>query len=307
MDLANAVVMVEPRDFGFNDQTALDNAFQHHPDESSDIIRTRALSEFWHMVELLDKHHLDVLPLTSPEGVLVPDAVFPNNWFSTTDSELIIYPMKTLNRQQEIQINQLTEKLQHSGYSLADTIELQKSDQLGGILEGTGVLVIDHHNNEIYSNISERCETQALQNYAELFDYTVWPMHAVTSFAVPVYHTNVLMAVGLGFTVIARDILSADLNNSRAIERLYETKQDVIEITEEQMIEGMCGNILQLQSRRGESLIVMSESARKSFTNTQLQQLEKHGSLVPVQIDTIEYVGGGSARCMLAEIFLQKA
>ena len=307
MSLAQAVVMVEPRDFGFNDETALDNAFQHHPDESIEVTRHRALSEFWAMVELLDKHHLEVLTLSSPDNVTVPDAVFPNNWFSTTHSELIIYPMKTANRQQEVQAKLLSEKLEQSGFAIEQIIELQDEQHLGGILEGTGVLVIDHQSRELYANLSERCESVALRRFAEMFDYAVWPMHAMTSFSVPVYHTNVLMAVGLDFAVIARDILTADDGNRRAMERLYETKQDVIEISEQQMVEGMCGNILQLQSTRGEPMIVMSESARKSFSAEQIQCLEKHGSLVSAEIDTIEYVGGGSARCMLAEIFLQKA
>ena len=115
------------------------------------------------------------------------------------------------------------------------------------------------------------------------------------------------MAVGTDFAVIASEILTPGDNSTRAMERPFETKQDVIEITEEQMIEGMCGNILQLESKRGEPLIVMSESARRSFTGEQIQCLEKHGSLVSSDINTIEYVGGGSARCMIAEIFLQKA
>ena len=307
MDLANAVVMVEPRDFGFNEQTAMDNAFQHHPDETTDVTRSRALNEFWTLVELLDKHHLDVLTLSSPENVIVPDAVFPNNWFSTTQSDLIIYPMKTANRRQEVQIRALAEKLKQSSYAVESIIELQNPQELGGILEGTGVLVFDHQNDEIYANLSERCESKPLSRFADMFNYDIWPMQAMTSMSVPVYHTNVVMAVGTDFAVIASEILTPGDNSTRAMERPFETKQDVIEITEEQMIEGMCGNILQLESKRGEPLIVMSESARRSFTGEQIQCLEKHGSLVSSDINTIEYVGGGSARCMIAEIFLQKA
>ncbi len=307
MALANAVLMVEPRDFGFNHETAADNAFQHHPDAPESVIRTNAVREFWGMVELLDKHHLDVMTQESPADVIVPDAVFPNNWFSTTETSLLIYPMKTANRQQEVQIQELSHTLETRGYKISETLQLSEEGHINGVLEGTGVLVFDHDNATIYANISERCESDALTQYATHFGFDVWPLEAVTSMAVPVYHTNVLLAIGTDFAVIASDTLTPSVPNNRAMQALREHKQDVIEINEQQMVEGMCGNILQLQSSRGEPLIVMSDSARKSFTTDQILRLERHGSLVAADIATIEYVGGGSARCMLAEIFLQKA
>ena len=307
MLLASSVVMVEPRDFGFNSDTAVDNAFQHHSDLSKAGTTKAALTEFWGMVETLDKHHVEVVTLDSPKNVEVPDAVFPNNWFSSSTDALIVYPMKAPNRQLEVQTEELAQVLESKGFVIKEIHDLTDPDKTGGILEGTGVLIIDHRNHEIYANISERCELEALNWFGNTFDYDIWPMYATTSVTVPVYHTNVLMACGTNFAVIAEPCLINSPVNVQAMDRLRSTKQDVITISEEQMVESFCGNILQLQNSRNQPVIAMSESARKGFTAGQIKQLEKHGIIIPCAIDTIEYVGGGSARCMLAEIFLQKA
>ena len=307
MLLANSVVMVEPRDFGFNSDTAVDNAFQHHSDLGKAGTTKAALTEFWRMVETLDKHHVEVVALDSPIDVEVPDAVFPNNWFSTTSDALIVYPMKAPNRQLEVQTEQLSNVLEAKGFAIKEVHDLTDPSKIGGILEGTGVLIFDHKNQEIYANISERCELDALNWFGDTFGINTWPMYATTSVTVPVYHTNVLMACGNDFVVIAEPCLTNNPVNVQAMERLRSTKEDVVTISEEQMVESFCGNILQLQNSRNQPVIAMSEAARKGFTPGQIKQLEKHGIIIPCAIDTIEYVGGGSARCMLAEIFLQKA
>lgn len=307
MTHAATVVMVEPRDFGFNSDTAVDNAFQHHPDVSATQVQKQAMHEFWAMVEHLDKHHVDVITLSSPEGVEVPDAVFPNNWFSTNQTDLILYPMKAANRQLELQPDPLQQQLVKAGFIEPTIVDLRHDSATVGILEGTGALVFDHANKAVYGNLSERCEDRALQAFAERYQLRLHRLCAVTNQCVPIYHTNVLMAIGSEFVVIASDTLTSDEFNSESLEELRNRKTDVIPITEEQMVESFCGNIIQLASTRGDPVIIMSESARKGFTKAQLKQLESHGAIVSSAIDTIEYVGGGSARCMIAEIFLQKA
>lgn len=307
MTLASTVVMVEPRDFGFNEDTAVDNAFQHHPDGTDAQVQKQALVEFWRMVEQLDKHHLNVITLNSPDGVKVPDAVFPNNWFSTTSSELILYPMKADSRQLEPQPAKLNTELSAHGFITPEIIDLRADSAFPGILEGTGALVFDQSTNTVYANLSERCELQTLLAFTERFDLDVQLLKARTNQSVPIYHTNVLMAIGAEFAVIASATLTQEACNSLSLQALKDKKPDVIEISEQQMVESFCGNIIQLQSSRGEALIVMSESARRGFSKEQITILERHGTIVPTSIDTIEYVGGGSARCMIAEIFLQKA
>lgn len=302
--LASAVLMVEPRDFGFNQDTAQDNAFQHHPDQSNSETRQLALSEFWAMVESLDKHHLEVITLQSPEGSYVPDAIFPNNWFSSRQDELFIYPMKTANRQAEVQLDVLQAALLNKGFRIDRIHDLRLAGK--GVLEGTGVLIFDPARTDVYANLSERCELSALTYFGEQFGYQTYPLKGMTDQCVPIYHTNVLMACGEDFCVVSEPCLTSDAMNVSAVERLRAVKKDFITISEQQMVEGFCGNILQIKNSRGVPLILMSASARNSFTAEQLKRLEKHGELVAVDIPTIEYVGGGSARCMVAEIFLEK-
>jgi len=305
--LAPAVVMVEPRDFGFNTATAHDNAFQHQPDLSSKQVSKLVMSEFWSMVEILDDKGVDVITLDSPPEVHVPDAVFPNNWFSTTDTDLIIYPMKTANRQAEVQIETLESALTTKGYKLERTIDLREQGRLGGILEGTGVLIFNHPSRDVFANISERCQQQALSDFCAEHDYKQWPLYAVTSTLVPIYHSNVLMSCGQDFAVIAKDTLTTAACNKKSYQHLNNLYTDVIDISEQQMVESFCGNILQLRTTSGNPIIVLSESASKGFTTEQIALLEKHGDLAICPIPNIEYIGGGSARCMIAEIFLKKS
>ena len=305
--LAAGVVMVEPRDFGFNEDTAADNAFQHHPDQDTKITQKLAQTEFWAMVELLDKHHLEVVTLESPEGRVVTDAVFPNNWFTTTTTELLVYPMKTTSRQAEVQIEPLIEALTRKGYKRPELIDLREQGALDGVLEGTGVLIFNHPTRDVFANISDRCQATALESFCHKFEYTPWPFEAVTNILVPVYHTNVMMSCGEDFAVLAEDTLTANQLNHYSRQKLYELYNDVVVISETQMVESFCGNILQVKNQRDEPQIVMSQAAFNGFTAAQIKTLEKHGELVPCAIPTIEYVGGGSARCMIAEIFLEKA
>ena len=247
MTLASTVVMVEPRDFGFNADTAVDNAFQHTPDSSAADVQKLALSEFWQMVEHLDKHHLDIIPLSSPDGVDVPDAVFPNNWFSTNANELIIYPMKAANRQLEVQPEALVTKLVSKGILEPKIVDLRASEDFSGILEGTGVLIFDYQHQAIYANLSERCEMAPLKAFCERYDLALNTLRAVTDQCVPIYHTNVLMAIGEQFAVIAEPTLTSDAYNQASMSQLRDAKQDVIIISEQQMVESFCGNIIHLQ------------------------------------------------------------
>ena len=304
--LTHSIVMVRPHDFGFNEQTGIDNAFQHRPTSitEAESIRSKAMREFEQMVSLLNKSNLEVLVLDKPRtSEVLPDAIFPNNWFSTrADGQLFIYPMKTKNRQAEIQSRELTSLLAEYDYSVDLTTDLRKNHLKA--LEGTGSLIFHHSTGTIFAALSERCNIDSLNYFATKYDYELFPFSTNSREGKPIYHTNVLMSCGEAFAVITDQVLIDDAASEAALTRLNDTVKDVIQISEQQMTESFCGNILQLCDSRSEPVIVMSESAYKGFTTAQISILEKHGNLIICPVPTIEYIGGGSARCMIAENFL---
>ncbi|TQV72880.1 hypothetical protein FLL45_15555 [Aliikangiella marina] len=304
--LTHAIVMVRPIDFGFNEQTGQDNEFQHRPKEDEKLIQVLALREFDAMVEQIESHKIDVTVLgKNHTSTKLPDAVFPNNWFSTrADGSLIIYPMKTPNRQAEVQVEQLVNQLSEKQFEIKQLVDLRQTYQNGQALEGTGSLIFHHPTGQLFAAVSERCEFSALRDFATTQGYRLQWFETRSSHGKPIYHTNVLMSCGEDFAVIAKDVLLANDQSQSAINALAETTRDLIMISEEQMSNNFCGNIIQLKNRNDSPCIVMSTSALNGFTQKQLGILEKHGDIVACDIPTIEHIGGGSARCMIAENFL---
>ncbi|ENM5889035.1 amidinotransferase [Vibrio mimicus] len=303
---ARAVVMVPPKEFGFNAQTAQDNAFQNPLDLSGETILQRAMAEFNAMVSGLRQAGVEVVvfdyPLASSE---TPDAVFPNNWFSTTEAgELFLFPMACANRRLEVRPQALVERLQQHGFAVIKQHSLLAFTEQQAFLESTGVMVIDHPNRTIYAGLSQRCDREVLEVYAEQIGYS-----RVVSFQTrlpsgsPIYHTNVMMAIGEHFCVICDEAIP-EYERRFVVKSLAKDKQ-VISISIEQM-NRFCGNILQLETRDGQKVIAMSQSAYEAFAPAQLNQLATHGKLLPFSVPTIETIGGGSVRCMLAELFLPK-
>jgi len=306
--LTSAIVMVRPIDFGYNEQTGADNEFQHQPEGDASVIRQAALAEFETMVDNLNNHAIDILVLDTPSSKqTLPDAVFPNNWFSTRqDGSLFIYPMKTPNRQAEVQVDTLCDRLSREGYQINPIIDVRDSVAKNVALEGTGSLIFHHPSGQIFAAISERCERDAITSYAQNFHYQLNCFNSQSAQGHPIYHTNVLMTCGENFAVIAESTLVDNDESKIARQKLEDSVADVIKISEAQMTENFCGNILQLKNRQGQPCIVMSASAHQGFSANQLRTLEKHGELIICAIPTIEHIGGGSARCMIAENFLPK-
>ena len=307
--LASSIIMVKPVDFGFNEQTGLDNEFQNRPQLNASDVTQAALKESMQMVENLQRHQIDVIVLDKSHTTKpLPDAVFPNNWFSTrSDGTLTIYPMKTANRQDEVQISQLKQKLTDAGYHLEQVQDLRSLYPPGKALEGTGSLIFHHPSGQIFAAVSERCDAELLQQYSQQFSYQLHPFESQSSQGAAIYHTNVLMSCGQDFAVIADSVLVDNPLAEQALAQLKQTVSDVISISEEQMSQHFCGNIIQLKNNQNTPCIVMSQSAFEGFSHPQKRILEKHGQLIPCQIPTIEHIGGGSARCMIAENFLPKA
>ncbi|KJY82136.1 amidinotransferase [Vibrio galatheae] len=301
---ANCVVMVPPKEFAFNAETAKDNEFQHQVAQTTSEVRELAMQEFNTMVAELRQVGVQVVVFDYPAGEIeTPDAVFPNNWFSTTaNGDLYTFPMACKNRQQEVKVDALVDTLESAGRPVQSQDSLLSYLQQDAHLESTGVMVIDHVNRTIYAALSQRCDREVLEDYAERIGYErVVSFQTALPSGKPIYHTNVMMAIGEGFCVICDEVIP-EFERRFVIKSLAKDKQ-VISISLDQMNK-FCGNILQLETVNGEKVIAMSQSAFDAFSPAQKAQLSSHGKLLPFNVQTIENIGGGSVRCMLGEVFL---
>ena len=301
---ANCVVMVPPKEFKYNAETAKDNEFQHQIALSDEQVRAQAMQEYTDMVANLRREGVQVVEFDYPlSDVETPDAVFPNNWFSTTaDGGFFTFPMACANRQQEVRPQALIAALQQAGRKVRLRDSLVEYKEQRAFLESTGVMVMDHVNETIYAALSQRCDREVLEDYAQRIGYSrVVSFQTVLPSGQPIYHTNVMMAVGESFCVICDEVIP-EFERRFVVKSLAKDKQ-VISITLEQM-NRFCGNILQLENASGDKLIAMSQSAYDAFTPSQRLQLSGHGKLLPFNVKTIEDIGGGSVRCMLGEVFL---
>ena len=302
-EIASRVIMVRPRHFGFNPQTAEDNAFQHRAKHHSpDEVAEMALAEFDRMVDQLRQKGIEVNVLREPENDICPDAIFPNNWFSTFDEQFILYPMYTPNRRAERR-EPFIDRIELLTGMEANRQLLDKEPQ-GAVLEGTGSLVCDHYSKTAFIAHSERSDSDTISSFAALSGYRVIGFQADGPDREPIYHTNVLMCIGRSFALIGLDCVHQK-DKARVVQSLEDIGKEVIALSSEQVLKNFAGNMLQLVSHEGEELLVMSSTAYSSLSDEQKDLLQnKHGQrLLHFEIPTIEYIGGGSVRCMIAELF----
>ena len=300
--------MVAPHDFEFNEETSHDNEFQKKPAQTSDVINRLAMTEFQGMVETLRRHGVRVvIPEARTTGSKTPDAVFPNNWFATEhDGTVMMFPMAPVGRRGEKnRITAVERALMAEGFRFRNIINIGHFYETEHFLEGTGCMVIDHPRKMVYAARSERCHDYQLENFAQLRGYKTMCFSTSSHSGKPIYHTNVMLSVGEQFAVVCAESLT-DPNERSALIKSLSEHHEIMEITLEQVEKNICGNILQLRGGRDQPLVVMSQKAFDGFTEAQREFLSHHGELVPVRLDTIESVGGGSARCMIAEVFLPR-
>lgn len=300
--ISGTLVMVRPTCFGFNTQTAATNCYQNFSRQTdSPSIRAAAIAEFEGMVKTLRRNGITILTLESPTD-LTPDAVFPNNWFSHHhDHTLVLYPMLAPNRRLERQPSQLITLLKKASINGIKTVDFSPLEHDGLILEGTGSLVLDRIHKVAFVTLSPRTTLEALHRWCLKMGYEPVVFHAYDRNDRVVYHTNIVMSVGDGFAVVTMEAIK-DAKEKETLEKLFQrTGIQCIPISIPQM-NSFCGNILHVKTKYGKA-IVLSQTAHDAFTLKQRKQLLVYGELVPVSIPTIETVGGGSARCMLAEIF----
>jgi hypothetical protein len=312
--VARGVLMVRPVDFSYNEQTATDNEFQHMPvDCTAGDVNSRALIEFDESVSRLRNAGVEVVvldyPITDSKRIKTPDAVFCNNWFTTHPTgEMYLYPLSTPNRREETKrIDDVKKLFIEHGYIVNNISRVGNEEEDQHFLESTGSMVFDHVNGVIYAARSIRMHDAMLEQFMKMNEHykKAVVFDTISSNGLPFYHTNVMMSIGDRFAVVCSECIQ-DKDRQFVLDELKKDRE-VIEITLAQAEKYFCGNILQLKSCTGEFVIAMSASCLTGFSQEQLAVLNRHGKLVPFPIsDTIEFVGGGSARCMLGEIFLPK-
>jgi hypothetical protein len=297
---APAVLMIRPRAFGFNNQTASSNAFQSNPGTDSDISST-ALHEFDAMVDMLRSNDIEVVVVEDTDHPKKPDAVFPNNWVSFHENgSVVLYPMLAENRRAERNIPVLQEV--GKSYTIQQTIDLSAFEKENKFLEGTGSIVFDYVNKIAYASRSARTHEDVLNRLCEKLDFRSIVFNAVDEGGQDIYHTNVLMCIGTKFAVICLDAIRQDDDQEKVLESFSQTGHKVIAISYEQM-KLFAGNMMEVMSRSGEPVVLLSEKAFYSLLPGQLDALSKFAEPLPLKIPTIEQYGGGSVRCMVAGIF----
>ncbi|MEN0053472.1 MAG: arginine deiminase-related protein [Mucilaginibacter sp.] len=301
MQSTSNILMIRPVSFGFNEQTAASNAFQNR-DTDQQTVQEKALAEFDSFVRILKDNGVNVTVVDDTLHPHTPDSIFPNNWVSFhTDGSVFLYPMQAENRRLERR-EDIISKLEDN-FSVAHVIDLSRFEAEHKFLEGTGSMVLDRENKIAYACLSPRTDKETLNFFCEQAGYKPISFEAIDAQGKAIYHTNVLMCVGSQFAVICADSIPNPHERVVVLESLRSTQKEVVTITFDQM-NHFAGNMLELKNKDGENLIVMSRSAHKTLTAYQQTALEKYGKLIYANINTIETNGGGSARCMIAEVHL---
>ncbi len=298
--------MVRPASFGFNPQTAASNAFQRDADSADDVDTQRlVLGEFDAVARALERADVEVLIAPDTPLPVKPDAIFPNNWVSFhSDGTVTLYPMLAPNRRLERRQEILDRVVSRGRFRVTRTVDLTHREAEGKYLEGTGSLVLDRTHRVAYASLSPRTDLDVLGEFAQLLDYELVAFEAQGAGAQPVYHTNVVMAIGTRFAVVCGESIGRPPHRDAVFSRLRAAGHDIIDITRGQMFE-FAGNLLELATPGGR-VIALSTTAWDSLEAAQRRILESHAGVVPVAIPTIERIGGGGVRCMLAELHLPK-
>lgn len=293
----NRVIMVSPFAFGYNEETAKDNVYQQKNDEKKNMIQERALAEFDCLVENLRKEKIHVDVIEDFDGT-TPDSIFPNNTFVTFPGKVFLCPMAAQNRQKE------WEKFASKLKEIFGTVEMEDFRFYFGkkALEGTGSMVLDRFAKICYAALSPRTDRDLAEQFCKLYGYRLMDFHAVQK-GKSVYHTNVIMTVGEEFVMAALSLVSSTEEKEGLIRSIKESGKEWIPLGEEQIL-SFAGNALELRGKDGNTLF-LSQSAYDSLTEAQREKLTSYVKIVPTTIPTIEYCGGGSVRCMIAENFTQ--
>jgi len=310
INTTSTILMVRPVQFRYNEQTAVNNYYQKVLEElTPELAQERAIDEFDGLVTALEAKGINVIIVSDTLKPDTPDSIFPNNWISFHhDASIALYPMYAENRRLERR-EDVIYRVEDEGYQVSIEYDFTSFEEEGRFLEGTGSLILDRENKVAYAAISQRTNPDVITTFDGEMGFDTIQFRAyqtVEGRRLPIYHTNVMMALGDGFVVICLDSIDDPDDRAEVIESLEESDKEIIEITEEQK-ERFAGNMLQVENEDGDKFMVMSKSAYESLDSSQIEDLLKFNKeIIHSSLDTIELLGGGSARCMMAEVFLPK-
>ena len=307
--ITNTVLMIRPVKFRMNEQTAVNNFYQKSLGKTlPETVNTKAAKEFDSMVKKLKKAGINVIVVEDTKDFDTPDSIFPNNWISFHENGTIgLYPMFAENRRLERK-DSVLEAVEAEGFKIETVVDYTEAEADGFYLEGTGSILLDRENSKAYCAISARADEELFIEFCEDFEYTPVVFSAyqtVNDKRELIYHTNVMMCLGNTFAVVCLASIDDKKERKNLLKHLHEDGKKVIEISEDQ-VNNFAGNMLQLKGAEDASYLVMSQSAFDSLRPAQVQLLEAHATIITSSLDTIEACGGGSARCMMAEVFLPK-
>lgn len=300
MQNTSHILMIRPVNFEYNSQTAINNSFQTKTEDEA--VSTKAIKEFDAFVELLKNNNIDVMVVDDTATPITPDSIFPNNWISFHEGGTIcLYPMFAENRRAERKPNVI--KCIENKFKVLNTIDFTDYELDNVFLEGTGSMVLDREKKIAYACLSPRTDWRLFKIFCQKLQYKPISFIAVDAHQQPIYHTNVMMCVADKYAIICLDAIQDQFEKDKVIATLNKSGKEIIEINLEQ-INFFAGNMLQVKNKKGNKLLVMSSQSYKSLTQQQLQRLKTFNKIIHSNLSTIEKNGGGSARCMMAEIFL---
>lgn len=305
----NSILMIRPVAFRMNEQTAVNNYYQKVLDGlSAETVNAKAQAEFDAFVAKLRKVGVNVIVVEDTLEPNTPDSIFPNNWISFHENgDVVLYPMFAENRRAERR-EDILDILEDNGFVIKEIMDYTLAEEDNVFLEGTGSLLLDRENGKAYCALSPRADEELMIEFCEDFEFTPVIFEAfqtVNGERKQIYHTNVMLTLGDTFAVICADCIDDKKERKMVLDSLRGDDKEIILITEDQ-VNNFAGNMLEVKGKNEERFLVMSESAYKSLTKKQIAQLEAHVEIIHSSLDTIEACGGGSARCMMAEIFLPK-
>ncbi|MEL0645103.1 arginine deiminase-related protein [Olleya sp. Ti.3.14] len=304
----NTILMIRPVNFRMNEQTAVNNYFQEDLALKNVEINKKAQDEFDAYVDKLRAVGVNVIVIDDKASLDTPDSIFPNNWVSFHENgDIAMYPMFAENRRRERREDVFL-RLEQEGFKINNIIDYTSAEDEGLFLEGTGSLLLDRVNEIAYCALSPRADEDLFIEFCEDFEYTPVVFTAnqtVDGKRLPIYHTNVMMCLAETFAVICLDTIDDKKERKNVVSNLEKNNKKVIKITEAQMHQ-FAGNMLQVKGKDDKLYLVMSQAAHDSLTPTQIQLIEAHCPILSSSLETIETCGGGSARCMMAEVFLPK-
>lgn len=308
MQITNTILMIRPVSFRMNEQTAVNNYFMEDIDLKNQEINKKAQEEFDAFVVELRNKGVNVIVVQDTKEPDTPDSIFPNNWISFHANGTVgVYPMFAENRRNERR-DDIFDILESNGFKINDVVDYTSAEEEELFLEGTGSILIDRVNKKAYCALSERADEELFIEFCEDFDF--FPViftanQSVDGKRLPIYHTNVMMALAENFVIICADSIDDKKEKKNVLDHLKKDGKEIITITEQQM-HHFAGNMLQVLGSKDKRYMVMSSAAFHSLTKEQITKIENHCSILHSSLHTIETCGGGSARCMMAEVFLPK-